>query len=59
MKNGCRFFREQVADAVTAEKWYHKYGHDVLLAREEMFVFFFKIKHATTTDNGLHVAIRG
>ena len=34
-------------DAVTAKEWYEKAGHDVLLTREEMFIFFFKLKHAT------------
>ena len=37
-------------DAATAEEWYQKYGHDALLTREEMFIFFFKMKHATAKD---------
>ena len=55
----CRSLREQIApapanrpgcDAVMAKEWYQRYGHDVLPTREEMFVFFFKMKHATAKD---------
>ena len=66
IKNGkevvtpCRSHREQIAvmgcDAVTVEEWHQKYGHDVLLTREEMVIFLFKMKHATAKDVAAYIS---
>ena len=53
---GTPVLRKQIAlmgcDAVTAEEWYQKYGHDAYLPREEMFIYLVKLKtnppHDTT-----------
>ena len=51
---GTPVLRKQIAlmgcDAVTAEEWYQKYGHDTYLTREEMFIFFVKLKTNPTHD---------
>ena len=51
---GTAVLRKQIAlmgcDAVTAEEWYQKYGHDTYLTREEMFIFLVKLKTNPTHD---------
>ena len=48
--------RKQVArmgvDAVTAEEWYMKYGHEGHISREEMFRWFFWMKNSPSYDTG-------
>ena len=51
---GTPVLRKQIAlmgcDAVTAEEWYQKYGHDAYLPREEMFIYLVKLKTNPTHD---------
>ena len=46
----CKQIALMGCDAVTAEEWYQKYGHDTYLTREEMFIFFVKLKTNPTHD---------
>ena len=50
---GSPVLRRQVAlmgcDAVKAEEWYQKYGHDTYLTREEMYIYLVKLKNNDPT----------